>query len=156
MTTGARADTGWTRVNGFMSYNTGTKTVRLQLFAAYDTHQGGFNFNGGSNGSHTITVPRGWMVRAHVVNKDAIPHSAIIIKQQTPIPNAPDTPDLALAYTSHVTDGLQPMNGSDDMTFRASPVGSYMLACGVPGHAPSGMWIRFVVSADATAPTYTM
>jgi sulfocyanin len=147
---------GPTKVNDFLSYNAASKTVNLKLFAAYNSQQGGFNFNGGSNGSHTITVPVGWTVNADVINKDAIPHSAIVIADQRPIPNAPDKPAIERAYTSHLTDGLAPQNGEDTMNFKAAPAGNFLIACGVPGHAPSGMFIKFVVSATAAAPTYAM
>ena len=142
-------------VNEFLSYTAETKTVTLKLFAAFNSVQGGFNFNGGSQGTSTITVPLGWTVNADVVNKDAIPHSAIVLADTKPIPNAPDTPGIQRAYTAHLTDGLQPQNGEDTMNFTASPAGSYPIACGVPGHALSGMYIRFVVSPTATVPSYT-
>ncbi len=145
-----------TKVNQFMSYDAASKTVNLKIFAAFNSQQGGFNFNGGSNGSQTITVPAGWTVNADVVNKDAIPHSAIVIADQRPIPNAPDKPAIERAYTAHLTDGLAPQNGEDTMNFKAEPAGNYLIACGVPGHAPSGMFIKFVVSAKAAAPTYAM
>jgi sulfocyanin len=154
------ADTGQTpgtvRVNQFMSYDTATKTVELQVIAAFDHSLGGFNFNGGFSGNQTITVPKDWMVRMHVVNKDAIPHSALIIAATTPIPALPDKAAIPRAYTTHLTDGLAPGDGSDDVPFKASPVGSYFLACGVPGHAASGMYIRFNVSDTASVPAYTM
>lgn len=145
-----------TKVNEFMSYDAATKTVNLKVFPAFNSVQGGFNFNGGSDGSQTITVPTGWKVNIDVVNKDAIPHSAIIIADTRPIPNAPDKPAIPRAYTEHLTDGLAPQNGEDTMNFTAptSP-GNYLIACGVPGHAPSGMWIKFVVAA-AQAPSYQM
>jgi sulfocyanin len=144
------------RVNQFMSYDPATKTTDLQVIAAYNHAQGGFNFNGGSNGSHVITVPQGWTVRMDVKNIDAIPHSALIIKQQKPLPNAPDSPDIPRAYTAHVNDGLPPVNGEDLVTFRASPAGSYWIYCGVPGHGPSGMYISFIVAPDAPTPAYKM
>jgi sulfocyanin len=145
-----------TKVNDFMSYNAATKTVNIKVFAAYNSVQGGFNFNGGSNGGQTITVPTGWKINIDVINKDAIPHSAIIIADQQPIPNAPSEAAIPRAYTAHLSDGLAPQNGEDTMTFTApSSPGSYLLACGVPGHAPSGMYIKFAVAA-AQAPTYQM
>jgi len=145
-----------TKVNQFMSYNAGTKTVNLKVFAAFNSVQGGFNFNGGSAGSQTITVPTGWNVNIDVVNKDAIPHSAIIIADARPIPNAPDKPAIERAYTAHLTDGLPAQNGEDTMNFVAPTTpGKYLIACGVPGHAPSGMWINFVVAA-AQVPSYQM
>jgi len=145
-----------TKVNQFLSYDAATKTVNLKVFAAFNSQQGGFNFNGGSNGSQAITVPAGWTVNADVVNKDAIPHSAIVIADKSPIPNAPDKPAIERAYTAHLTDGLAPQNGEDTMNFKAEPAGNYLIACGVPGHAPSGMFIKFVVSATAAAPPYAM
>lgn len=145
-----------TKVNDFMSYNASTKTVNLKIFAAYNSVQGGFNFNGGSNGSQTITVPVGWKVNIDVVNKDAIPHSAIIIADARPIPNAPDKPAIPRAYTAHLGDGLPAQNGEDTMNIVAPTTpGNFLIACGVPGHAPSGMWIKFVV-ATANAPSYQM
>jgi sulfocyanin len=145
-----------TKVNDFMSYNAATKTVNIKVFAAYNSVQGGFNFNGGSNGSQTITVPTGWKVNIDVVNKDAIPHSAIIIPDARPIPSAPDQAAIPRAYTAHLGDGLPAQNGEDTMNFTApSSPGNYLIACGVPGHAPSGMWIKFVV-ATAQVPSYQM
>ena len=139
-----------------MSYDASAKTVSLEIIAAYNSQRGGFNFNGGSDGAHVITVPQGWTVRMHVKNVDAIPHSAIIILDQKPLPNAPETPAISRAYTSHVSDGLPAQTGQDDVEFRASKAGNYLIFCGVPGHGPSGMYIRFVVSADAAAPSYSM
>jgi sulfocyanin len=145
-----------TKVNQFMSYNAATKTVNIKVFAAYNSVQGGFNFNGGSNGSQTITVPTGWHVNIDFINKDAIPHSGIIIAVTNPLPNAPSQAAIPRAYTAHLTDGLPAQNGEDTMNFPApSAPGNYVLACGVPGHAVCGMWIKFVVAA-AAAPSYQM
>lgn len=144
------------KVNQFMSYNPAARTVSLQVTAALTSQRGGFNFNGGSDGAQTITVPQGWTVRMHVRNVDAIPHSAILILDQKPLPNAPDSPAISRAYTAHVNDGLPAQTGEDDVEFRASKAGNFLIYCGVPGHGPSGMYIRFVVAADATAPSYSM
>jgi sulfocyanin len=149
----APVDSG-TKVNEFLSYDPAAKTVALQLLAAHGPVNGGMNFNGASNGGATITVPVGWTVSWMFKNEDAIPHSAIILPNTMPFPAQPQDPAIPRAYTQDVTGGL-PTNGTDQTTFKASPAGQYFLACGVPGHAPSGMWINFVVSADAKAPTYT-
>jgi len=142
-------------VNKFMWYAPAAQTVHLELNAALGSDNGGMNFNGSSGGGATITVPAGWKVRAHYTNLDAIPHSAIIITEQQPLPAVPQTPAFAGAYTRDLSGGL--MTGqSDDLDFKASPAARYILLCGVPGHGPSGMWIWFVVSADAKVPAYTM
>jgi len=152
----ASSAAGAVKVNRFMSYDAASKTVSLDVIAALTSQQGGFNFNGGSNGSQTITVPQGWSVRMHVKNVDAIPHSAIVIADQHPLPNAPDTPAIPRAYSAHVNDGLAPQNGSDEVDFRVSKAGDFLIYCGVPGHGPSGMFIKLVVSPTAAAPSYSM
>jgi sulfocyanin len=149
----AAVDSGVT-VNEFMTYDPAAKSVSLKLFAAHGSVNGGMNFNGASNGNATITVPVGWTVSWMFKNEDAIPHSAIVLANKMPFPAQPQDPAIPRAYTQDVTGGL-PTGGTDQTTFKASPAGQYVIACGVPGHAPSGMWIRFDVSADAKSPTYT-
>lgn len=147
------ADSG-TKVNEFLTYDAAAKTVQLKLLAAHGSVNGGMNFDGASNGNATITVPVGWTVSWSFKNEDAIPHSAIVLANKMPFPAQPQVPAIPRAYTTDVTAGL-PTNGTDKTTFKATPAGEYVIACGVPGHAPSGMWIRFDVSADAKAPTFT-
>ena len=141
-------------VNAFMWYDAAARTTHVQLSAALDGNNGGMNFNGASKGAATITVPAGWKLRMTFVNRDAIPHSAIIIADQRPLPAIPETPAFGGAYTSGLTAGLF-TDQTDELKFTASPAGQYILVCGVPGHGASGMWIRFVVSPSATAPAYT-
>jgi sulfocyanin len=150
---GATSDSS-VKVNEFLSYDPAAKTVALKLFAAHGSVNGGMNFNGASNGGSTITVPVGWSVSWKFKNEDAIPHSAIVLVNKMPFPAQPQEPAIPRAYTNDVTAGL-PTNGTDQTTFKASPAGQYVIACGVPGHAPSGMWIHFDVSADAKVPSYT-
>lgn len=150
----ATAPTDPVKVNEFMSYDPAARTVTLKIFAAHGSTNGGMNFNGGANGSQTITIPVGWTVAMTFTNEDAIPHSAILLPNKQPFPAQPQDPAIPRAYTADVTGGL--MTGkTDQTTFKASPAGQYALACGVPGHAPSGMWIHFDVSADAKVPAYT-
>jgi len=147
------ASPGTTRVDRYLSYDSSAKSVALTLIAAANSAQGGFNFNGGSVGNQTITVPLGWSIDIDFQNHDVVPHSAVVIAAQTPLPAVPEKPAFARAYTSHLIDGLPAQTGHDTMRFTADKAGDYLIACGVPGHALSGMFIRFVVSADATAPS---
>jgi sulfocyanin len=144
---------GMIRVNRFLSYDSTTRSVALTLVAAANSAQGGFNFNGGSVGNQTITVPLGWSIDIDFQNHDVVPHSAVVIAAQSPLPAVPEKPAFPRAYTSHLIDGLPAQTGHDTMRFTASPAGDYLIACGVPGHALSGMFIRFVVSANAAAPS---
>jgi sulfocyanin len=143
------------KVNQFMSYDPGSKTVNLQLIAAFGSVNGGMNFNGGARGDETITVPEGWTVKVPFTNRDAIPHSAIILPDSLPLPAIPENPAIPGAYTKDVTAGL-PTGGTDTMTFKTAKPGNYLIVCGVPGHGPSGMYIKFVVSGTAKAPSYAM
>lgn len=145
------AHTDPVKVNQFMSYDPASKTVTLSIVSAYNSNLGGFNFNGGSNGNQTITIPLGWQVNTAVMNKDAIPHSALIIAGTKPLPGAPDQPIIGGAYTNQ----LAPQNGHDTMNFKAAPAGKYWIACGIPGHAASGMYIALVIDPNAKAPTYS-
>ena len=140
-------------LNDFLSYDPAAKTVALKLFSAHGSNNGGMNFNGGSSGSVTITVPVGWTVTWAFKNEDAIPHSAIVLPNKMPFPAQPQDPAIPRAYTNDVTGGL-PTGKTDQTTFKASSAAQYLIACGVPGHAPSGMWIHFDVSADAKIPAY--
>ena len=141
------------KVNEFLSYDPAAKTVKLKLNSAHGSNNGGMNFNGGFSGNSTITIPVGWSVSWSFTNEDAIPHSAIVLANKQPFPAQPQDPAIPRAYTNDVTAGLA-TNKTDQTTFKAQPAGQYVIACGVPGHAPSGMWIHFDVSADAKVPAY--
>lgn len=149
------AEPDTTTVNRYLSYDAGARSVAITLVAAANSARGGFNFNGGSGGDQTITVPLGWKIDIDFQNHDAVPHSALVIEARTPVPAMPEKPAFPRAYTSHLIDGLPAQTGHDTMGFTATRAGEFLIACGVPGHASSGMFIRFVVSADATAPSDT-
>jgi len=152
---GEAATAGETTVNQFLSYDTTAKRATLEVSAALGNHNGGMNFNGGFAGSHTVIIPVGWTVRMHFVNKDAIPHSAIVVPGALPLPVIPEDPAIPGAYTKDLTSGIF-TDGTDTSTFRVTKAGEYFLSCGVPGHGPSGMYIRFDVSATAKVPSYKM
>jgi sulfocyanin len=138
-----------------MWYDAAAKRVTLKVDAAFGSGNGGMNFNGGFSGHHTIVIPRGWTVHMRFLNKDAIPHSALIIAAGESVPSVPDQPAIPRAYTRDLIGGIF-TDGTDESTFRASRAGDYFLACGVPGHAASGMYIRFTVSDTASVPAYRM
>jgi hypothetical protein len=56
---------------------------------------------------------------------------------------------------SHLGDGYPAAEGvEEETTFVATRAGKFLLACGVSGNTPSGMWLRFTVDAQATRPAY--
>lgn len=136
-----------------LSYDPSTKTVTFALAAGAPGASGPFNFNGYTNGAATLVVPPQSTVVMNFVNDDGTPHSAEVIADKDPMPNAGGAPAIPRAYTNGLTQGL-PQGGKDVMRFTAPASGSYRIFCGVPGHGLSGMWIRFKVDPAAKTPTW--
>lgn len=132
-----------------------TKTVQLQLIAGFSGLNGALNFNGFGDGGLTFTVPAGWHVVIHFSNHDGmLAHSGIVIADSL-VPTAGATsPAFSQAVTLKVQEGLTSME-HDDMIFLADKAGSYLIICGVPGHAAAGMWIRFKVEEGGQRPFLT-
>ncbi|HYV96933.1 MAG TPA: PQQ-binding-like beta-propeller repeat protein, partial [Gemmatimonadaceae bacterium] len=146
---------GATRINRFMGYDSTRRTVYLTVTSALAGNNAGMSFNGSSTGGATIVIPRGWTVTMRVNNLDKIAHSAIIVRDVSPLPVAPDVPAFPGAMTSNAAVGMPAGEDvEEEVTFVAREAGKFLLACGVPGHTPSGMWIRFTVDASATRPSY--
>jgi PQQ-dependent dehydrogenase (methanol/ethanol family) len=146
---------GASRVNRFMGYDSTKRVVYLNVTAAFGANNGGMSFNGASGGAGTMIVPRGWTVTMRFTNQDKIAHSVIVIRDTRPLPITPDTPAIAGAVTSNPAVGMPAGEDlEEEVTFVARDAGQFLLACGVPAHTPSGMWLRFTVDAAATKPSY--
>ncbi|HET9709285.1 MAG TPA: sulfocyanin-like copper-binding protein [Gemmatimonadales bacterium] len=129
-----------------------TKTVQFQLIAGFSGLNGALNFNGFGDGGLTFTVPAGWHVVIHFTNHDGmLAHSAVVIADSVVPTAGASSPAFSQAVTLKVQEGLTTTE-RDDMKFVADKAGSYLLICGVPGHAAAGMWIRFKVAAGAERP----
>ena len=145
---GAAGDVDWMRVDE------AAKRVEFDLVAGLTPTNGSWNFNGYANGDLTITVPVGWTVVMNFTNHDAnVPHSVYVLDREPPFPQVmPDQPGIPRAYSINLHTGIAA--GRDDtLRFPVNAAGRYTLPCGVPGHAASGMWDRFVVSAEAGRPS---
>jgi hypothetical protein len=149
-----RVGGGMRRIGRFLSYDPAAKVAELSLVAGLEGRNRGMSFSGGFAGDRVLTVPVGWTVRLRVSNTDMVGHSAIVVAGPSLPATLPSTPAIAGAATSRLVEGLPPRTGTDLVTFLAGEAGAYLIACGVPGHAASGMWIRLVVSRDVTVPTY--
>jgi len=130
------------------------KTVTIDLVAGEDATNNNWNFNGHANGNATVTVPAGYAVTINFTNRDPnMAHSAgVVAKPAGPWSATPDvTPAFAGAITSNPASMTEAtLNGeSETITFTADAAGEYALACFVPGHATSGMWINFTVTPAA-------
>jgi len=141
-----RIDTTW------LATDVPSKTVQFQLIAGFSGLNGALNFNGFGDGGLTLTVPAGWEVVIHFLNHDGmLPHSAVVIPDG-PVPVTAGLPAFSQAVTFRLQEGLT-WTEHDDMKFVADTAGSYLIICGVPGHAVAGMWIHFVVDAGVEHPT---
>ncbi len=138
----------------FMRYDAEARRVALTMIAAYDQSNSGYNFNGGFNGSHRITVPVGWRVAVTVVNRDVVPHSFALIRAERRLPLRIDRPALPGAASRRHQVGVPAGGREDEIEFIASQPGDYLLACGVTAHTALGGYLRLTVSADARVPTY--
>jgi len=137
----------------WMQVDEAHKIVRLDITAAEQAKDPTpFNFNGFASGKLNITVPKGWLVQMVFVNNGDIPHSLEVASLVSQIPIQGQRPAFAGATTPELDAGLA-SHQSAAFQFRASAPGRFRMLCGVPGHAISGMWDYFVVSATATQPS---
>ena len=141
----------------WMQIDEAKKQVTFEIVAGKNPTNGAWNFNGYANGDLTITVPRTWSVMINFTNRDAnVPHSILVSDREPPFPNVFEPqPAIPRAYSAQVVRGLA-AGREDTLRFTAEEAGKFTLPCGVPGHAASGMWDWFVVSADAARPTVSV
>jgi sulfocyanin len=145
---------GPVRVNEFLTYDRGSRTVSLQLIAGYNGLNGSLNYNGATKGSHGIYVPTGWRIHVAVTNRDSdLQHSAIVVHEVLPPPVEPSEPAFPGAALPELDVGLHE-DETGTMDFVASHAGRFMIACGVPGHAQAGMWLQLAVSNSIAVPSY--
>ena len=145
---------GVARVNEFLSYDAQARAATLLLVAGYNGLNDALNYNGGARGSQGVSVPLGWTVHVTLTNRDSdLQHSAIVVRQVLPPPEEMTTPAFAGAIMPQLEEGVHE-GDTTSFDFVADKAGRYMLACGVPGHAQGGMWMRLTVSADIDRPAY--
>jgi sulfocyanin len=133
----------------YLKYDASSNTVTFELIGGPT----GFQFNGHSSGSATLTLPPKANVVMNFINKDGTPHSAEVMSGEGPLPNAAVDAAIPRAYTNQLLQGL-PQEGSDVMRFTVPESGTYRIFCGVPGHGLSGMWIWMKVDPAAKTPSF--
>src|SRR5712691_10169109 len=128
-------------LSAWLSFNKAAKTVNLRLIAAYNDAYGGYNFNGYGKGQVLVEVPQGWRVNVHCVNNSSsMLHSCAIVRGV-----GGTVPAFPGASSATPQAGLPPRH-SVAFSFAAARVGSYRIACLVPGHELAGMWDAFDVA----------
>jgi plastocyanin len=132
-----------------------TRTVQFQLIAGFSGLNGALNLNGFGDGELTFTVPAGWHVVIHFINHDGmLAHSGVVVADSLLPTAGASSPAFSQAVTLKAQEGLTATE-HDDMKFVADKAGSYLIICGVPGHAAAGMWIRLKVEPGADRPLLT-
>lgn len=140
-------------VGASIVWDAATKTATIPLVSGLTPNAGGWNFDGYARGETSIIVPVGTKVVMKYYNDDIVPHSAVVVAgTASTVPSAPGAPVFAGATTTRADNGLM-TGGADDMRFTADKAGKYLIVCGIPGHAQSGMWVWFDVSSGAKAPS---
>jgi sulfocyanin len=138
-----------------LPYNPSNKTVYITLVSL--SSGSNFNYNGTSFGSMVIYVPSGSNLQITYINQESLPHNLNLVKNTTATPtsNIADDGNILLTIgassSDYTVNGL--LNGqSATGTFNDIPTGTYWLACGIIGHAESGMWVVLVASPNVTTP----
>jgi len=152
----APAAQGPMTVPSWMKVDKGAKTVTLDIHAGQTAANNHWNFNGHFKGDATITVPEGYKITIKFTNDDpSLAHSIGVDSAYTTFPATftnpqPIFPGAISSNPTDMTKATQPKQ-SQTLTFTASKAGNYTLNCFIPGHALTGMWIGFDVSADGKA-----
>ncbi|TRM76692.1 sulfocyanin [Sulfolobus sp. D5] len=137
-----------------LPYNPSNKTVFLYIVAESSSNP--FNFNGTSDGNLHIYIPAGWTVIVYFTNEEGLPHNFLIIQNTTATPGTDVGQDGNILLYVGATSSNYLYNGiSSGQTASGSITlnpGVYWFACGVEGHASSGMWGVIEVSSSITTP----
>lgn len=136
----------------WMTVDEDGRSVVIALVAGATGANDGWNFNGHSHGDATIVVPEGFEVTIDFSNEDpATVHSvAVLAGPAFPVTFDDPAPAFEGAITSGATstaDGTK-TGESESISFTASSPGEFAIACLIPAHAATGMWMGFEVSAS--------
>jgi hypothetical protein len=118
----------------FLSWDTAGRTAHLTLLAGLGSANNGFNVDGYGRGELLVTIPLGWRVVASCENRGTTRHSCAVVKGS--LSTRPAFPGAA--SRAPVT-GLSP-GAKATFSFTASRIGSFRIACLVPGHEQAREW----------------
>ncbi len=143
-TAGGASMPTWFRVEG--------NEIEIDIVAGATSDANYWNFNGAFGGNMTITVPEGARVTINFRNADPVVTHSIGVGPVSDSPPASPAPQPVFegAMSSNPTSMAHGTgsNESETLTFTASQAGQYALLCYIPGHAITGMWVRFDVGGE--------
>ncbi len=129
--------------------------VTLDITAGATDKGNYWNYNGYQFGEVTITVPVGANVTVNFSNND--PNMAHSLGISAGFETAPAMVDPVAVFEGAITANPTSMTEatlpgqSTSISFVASEAGEYSMVCYIAGHAVSGMWLHFNVSAEGEA-----
>lgn len=149
------ASAGEMTMPGWFHVDEANRAVHMTITAGATEAKNYWNFNGAHDGNMTITVPVGFTITIDLVNSDPnMAHSLGISATTSGFGAMPDpTPVFAGAITSDPTSmvGATMPGEQESITFVADVAGEYAMVCYIPGHAATGMYVYFNVSANGEA-----
>ena len=122
----------------FLKVDAAARSAQLTLIAGYPGTATEFNFDGYTDGALTVTVPVQWRVTIKCENQGTVAHSCAVTKGSSSQPADP-------AWSTEIPfDGMEP-GITESFTFTPHAAARYRIACLVPGHEDSGMWVQLDV-----------
>jgi hypothetical protein len=118
----------------FLSWDASSRVAHLTLLAGLGGANSGFNFDGYGRGELFVTIPLGWRVVVDCENRGGTRHSSAVVKGS--LSTRPAFPGAA--SPAPIT-GLPP-GAKATFSFRATRIGSFRIACLVPGHEQAREW----------------
>jgi hypothetical protein len=118
----------------FLSWDARARTVQLKLLAGLGNENAGFNFDGYGRGELLVRVPLGWRVEVDCENRGGRRYSCAIVHG-----SLATRPAFPGASTPQPGIGLSPGRKAT-FAFTASRLGSFRIACLVPGDEQARMW----------------
>lgn len=151
----AAAPSGEMTMPDWFHVDEASESVHMTITAGATDAKAYWNYNGATDGNMTITVPVGYTVMIDFRNNDPnMAHSLGIRPEVGGFGASLDpTPVFAGAITENPTSMVDAtMPGEEEsISFVADTAGEYSMVCFIPGHAATGMWVRFNVSAEGEA-----
>jgi sulfocyanin SoxE-like protein len=118
----------------YLSSSSAHHRAELTLLAGLGHANNGFNFDGYGRGGLLVRIPVGWRVVVHCTNRGGMRHSCAVVSgalgTQPAFPGAASPQPIL---------GLSP-GRTATFSFVASRVGTFRIACLVPGHMQARMW----------------
>ncbi|MCG3109287.1 hypothetical protein L3N51_01577 [Metallosphaera sp. J1] len=135
-----------------LNYNAQNHTVFIYLYAS-PTASNPLNYNGTTNGQMKIYIPANWSIFFTFYNPEPTGHALAVVQNNTPIPNQLIlSQDGKIIFEIGYNDGNGISGGTSvSGLLKDLPQGYYWIACPIPGHAESGMWID-LYSGNYTVP----